>query len=153
MERLEETCIRARSWISLEVDQELSEIESWLLRAHVTRCHRCRSFRRRVSLMTGVLRDHERVTYECPVVLPPRRRRIPSGGPVWAIAASIIVALGTMVGTSGSSHRLGPKFEVTPAESRNLDDIRTLRRKDVAASVAARQITSYQYASRSWLDR
>lgn len=44
MSTLTGNCERARAWVSLQVDGELSELEQALLAAHVDRCAACASF-------------------------------------------------------------------------------------------------------------
>jgi predicted anti-sigma-YlaC factor YlaD len=49
-------CERARAWVSLELDGELSEVEGALLRAHVGRCAACADFARDVDALTQEIR-------------------------------------------------------------------------------------------------
>jgi predicted anti-sigma-YlaC factor YlaD len=49
-------CERARAWVSLELDSELSEVEEALLRAHVGCCAACAAFERDVEGLTQELR-------------------------------------------------------------------------------------------------
>ena len=49
-------CERARAWVSVELDSELSEVEEALLRAHVGRCAACADFARDVDGLTQEIR-------------------------------------------------------------------------------------------------
>ena len=49
-------CVRAREWVSLRADGELSELERLLLRRHIARCVECRAFAEGVKTTTAVLR-------------------------------------------------------------------------------------------------
>ena len=49
-------CERARAWVSLWADGELSELESALLDTHLAGCGECRSFARDAEELTVVLR-------------------------------------------------------------------------------------------------
>jgi predicted anti-sigma-YlaC factor YlaD len=50
-------CERARRWVSLRLDGELSELEGHLLDAHLGRCAECSAFAGDVTFMTGGLRS------------------------------------------------------------------------------------------------
>jgi predicted anti-sigma-YlaC factor YlaD len=49
-------CERARAWVSLGLDGELSEVEEALLRAHVGRCAACAEFAHDVDGLTQEIR-------------------------------------------------------------------------------------------------
>ncbi len=49
-------CERARAWVSLGLDSELSDVEGALLRAHVGRCAVCADFARDVGGLTQEIR-------------------------------------------------------------------------------------------------
>ncbi len=51
------TCERARRWVSLRLDGELSELERRLLDAHLERCAACSGFAVQVTSLTGELRS------------------------------------------------------------------------------------------------
>ncbi len=53
---LQRGCARAREWVSLRADGELSELERLLLRRHLARCEDCRGFAETVGSVTEVLR-------------------------------------------------------------------------------------------------
>src|SRR3954454_7816182 len=93
-------CERARQWVSLRLDGELSELEGALLENHLESCAACRSFSERVELTTDAVRaatlEQPRIAYELPRRMPTRlpvRRRTA----IAAIAAA--AALGSFVGS------------------------------------------------------
>jgi predicted anti-sigma-YlaC factor YlaD len=47
---------RARRWVSLRIDDELSELESALLDAHLAVCRDCRSFADETDAVTRTIR-------------------------------------------------------------------------------------------------
>ena len=49
-------CDRARAWVSLRLDGEISEVEAALLEAHLGRCASCREFEESVHGAVVVLR-------------------------------------------------------------------------------------------------
>jgi predicted anti-sigma-YlaC factor YlaD len=49
-------CTRACEWVSLRLDDQLSDFESVLLEAHLARCSDCGAFARSVTEMTTALR-------------------------------------------------------------------------------------------------
>jgi anti-sigma factor RsiW len=49
-------CERARTWVSLSHDGELSELERRLLEAHLDRCTACASFATEIEYVVGELR-------------------------------------------------------------------------------------------------
>jgi predicted anti-sigma-YlaC factor YlaD len=94
-------CERARSWVSLGLDGELSEIEQALLCAHVGRCAACAGFERDADALTRELRA---APLERPAVagMPPRRRSVAVRSlQVGAAAAAVALAAG-LGGLAGS---------------------------------------------------
>ena len=86
-------CDRAREWISLQVDGELSEFERIVLEAHVVRCEDCRAFRVDVRGISRELREAPLERLTRPVVLP-RRTRFAGRTLQFAAAAAAAVAVG-----------------------------------------------------------
>jgi predicted anti-sigma-YlaC factor YlaD len=97
-------CERARRWVSLGLDGELSQVESARLGAHVGRCAECAEFARDVDALTQELR-----------AMPssrPRAHRTPgcrrsSGVRALQLCAAVVVvaiaaALGSMAGSLSS---------------------------------------------------
>jgi predicted anti-sigma-YlaC factor YlaD len=98
-------CERARSWASLGLDGELSQVEQALLRAHVGRCAQCAEFELDLEGLTRELRT-------APLTRPPRAgvpaRRRASGMRLLRVgasaAAAVVVAagLGSLAGSLSS---------------------------------------------------
>jgi predicted anti-sigma-YlaC factor YlaD len=63
-----------RAWISAELDGELFEFESILLRAHLAGCEACRTFKHDVAAFSGTLRDAPLEAMSRPVVVSRRSR-------------------------------------------------------------------------------
>jgi predicted anti-sigma-YlaC factor YlaD len=96
-------CERARSWVSLELDGELSEVERALLRAHIVRCAACAGFERDADALTRELRA---APLERPSVASmARRRRSVAMRSLQVGAAAAAVALAAGLGSlAGSLH-------------------------------------------------
>jgi hypothetical protein len=96
-------CERARSWVSLSLDGELSELEQVSLRAHVGRCAECAGFERDLGVLTRELRA---TTLERSAVMLPRRRSAAAVRvlQISAVAAAVVLAagLGSLAGSLGS---------------------------------------------------
>src|SRR4029079_2574217 len=88
-------CSRAREWVSLRLDGQLSELEEMLLDAHLGRCAECRTVSTAVSGLTTALRA---APLEEPafVFQPARRNR--GRIALRAVSAAAVVAV---VGLSG----------------------------------------------------
>src|SRR5437763_3704452 len=88
-------CARARFWVSLRVDGELSELERALLDAHLVRCADCRAYATGVAGVTDALRSAPLVA-ATPIVVaaPGRPRRRVVGG----VLAATLVVLAAVVG-------------------------------------------------------
>lgn len=99
-----DTCERTRALLSCALDEELSELEVKLLRAHRRACVNCDAFAHEITTFTEALR---RAPLE-PLPLPlwtaaPRRRR--SGRRIMQIgatAAAAVVAVGVGLGLSST---------------------------------------------------
>ena len=68
-------CSRARFWASLRLDDQLSELESAMLDAHLVGCPSCRSFAETAALATGELRAAPLAVHR-PVAVTGMRRRV-----------------------------------------------------------------------------
>jgi anti-sigma factor RsiW len=105
-------CARARSWISHEVDGELSQLERVFLAAHLRRCSDCAHFAAEVRAFTQLVRSAplERLgrELELPARRPPRARVV---GRVAIATALIAVAAG--LGVLAGSDRGGPARQAT----------------------------------------
>jgi anti-sigma factor RsiW len=86
-------CDRARAWVSVALDGELSQLERSLLDAHLSGCAACRAFRADVRAATAALRAAPLERLEHPLSLPHRRRFV-SFRPLEAAAAVVAAAIG-----------------------------------------------------------
>jgi len=82
-------CSRARFWVSLRLDDQLSELEGALLDSHLAGCSACRSFAAASELTTTELRDAPPARHAPVQVTVPRRARKPL---VIAFAAAVVAA-------------------------------------------------------------
>jgi anti-sigma factor RsiW len=87
-------CERVRSQISLELDQELSQLEQAMVSAHLERCSECRAYRDEVAAFTSAVREAPPERLEHPIVLRRPRRVIAPRLQVGVAAAFAVVALG-----------------------------------------------------------
>ncbi|MSO95407.1 MAG: hypothetical protein EXQ81_06385 [Thermoleophilia bacterium] len=90
-------CERARSRVSLDLDEELSELEETMLVGHLASCASCAAFASELSVITNALRlaPHEQIP--APVVLPSTRRV--AGRFVQTAAAAAVALLAVGLGT------------------------------------------------------
>src|SRR3954463_13214088 len=88
------SCERARSWVSLDLDDELSELEAAMLRAHTARCVPCAQFQAEAAAITHKLRLAPLEPLPAPIALPPRRRVVGRLLQVRAAAAGAALAAG-----------------------------------------------------------
>jgi putative zinc finger protein len=86
-------CERAREYVSLRLDCELSELEDALLDAHLSRCAACRSFAIATGAMTGELRGARQERPSAPIAVPRRRYASVRALRVGAAAAVLAVAV------------------------------------------------------------
>jgi predicted anti-sigma-YlaC factor YlaD len=105
------TCDRAREWVSLRLDSELSELEHALLDAHLERCADCAAYAAGVETVTHGIRGAKTERLRHPIVLPLRRRfafaaRALQAGTATAAVLAASVGLGTLFGSVGSQHSL-----------------------------------------------
>jgi anti-sigma factor RsiW len=115
MGALKAGCERAREWVSLALDGELSELEAARLRAHTERCAACAAYARTVRAATEELRAAEPEPAAVVVPLDRSRRRRPLLHAM--LPAAAVIALATATGLSGSlppaasAHAKAPYFE------------------------------------------
>jgi hypothetical protein len=121
-----ESCDRARQWVSLALDDALSDLECRLLAAHLARCEECQSFQRRARRVSLELRNAALVPLERPIALPARPRRLTAvriASASAAAAAAIVVAGVLALANSSeqvrSSLLTNPRFDqpARPAEA------------------------------------
>jgi hypothetical protein len=105
------TCERARAWISAELDGELSDFESILLRSHLVRCESCETFKLDAAAFTRTLRTASLETMSRPVIVSRRRiafqpLRVPGAA---ALAALTIASGGLLASLHGGSALRQPR--------------------------------------------
>jgi predicted anti-sigma-YlaC factor YlaD len=128
-------CDRARAWVSLRVDGELSQLESALLDAHLRRCAGCSSFATEVEASTLAVQAAPLVLLEGPIVIPVRRRSARTGGLVAAaavVAASLAAALVGIHQLNGSG-RTPRQTAMISSTSETGNSFRELRREQLIA--------------------
>ncbi|HUK93504.1 MAG TPA: zf-HC2 domain-containing protein [Gaiellaceae bacterium] len=86
------SCRRTGELVSLELDGELSELESARLESHLEACAACRSLKAELTSMTVALRTAPLEGLERQIALPPRRSRF-SLRPLQVGAAAVAVAV------------------------------------------------------------
>src|SRR5919201_7042079 len=69
-------CDRARTWVSLRLDGELSELEEALLLSHLRHCASCREYEESVRGAVLALRGQALEELGNPVAVPSRRRTV-----------------------------------------------------------------------------
>jgi hypothetical protein len=124
-------CARARFWVSLRVDGELSELEGALLDAHLARCADCAAFAAGATASTAWLRDAD-LERPAPIrIAVPRQPRRAAAG---LVAAAALMAIGLVAGfvhgtgsTAGRSTALRPAVSVV-SSMETPDELRRLRR-------------------------
>src|SRR2546423_3609908 len=87
-------CDRMRAWISAELDGELSEFESILLRGHLGRCDSCSMFKADAATFAAALRDAPLERMSQPVTVSHKRRIAFQPLRVPAVAALAIAMIG-----------------------------------------------------------
>ena len=93
-------CDQARSLVSLRLDDELSELESALLEAHLGACEACREFSSETETATRKLRAAPLERLAHPIWLPTPRRRAYLRG-LQTAAAGAVAAAAVLAGVVG----------------------------------------------------
>jgi predicted anti-sigma-YlaC factor YlaD len=98
-------CERAAQWISLDLDDELGELERAALSRHLERCGACRAVRAEIAGFTGVLRAAPLLERGQPIVIArPARARVRATRRVAvAVAAVAAVVAATLTALPSSS--------------------------------------------------
>ena len=142
-------CERARGWVSLAVDGELSELEQALLEAHLERCAECRTFSAGVGAVGELMRSAPPERPARPVSVRRARGgrslRILQAGA--AAAVVMTAALGAVVvdvfhATSDASSL--PRVQrVSAIGDETASELRQLKRESMLASITQRGATSH----------
>ena len=96
------SCRRAREWVSLRLDGELSELERLLLRRHLGRCEGCRTVSADVERTAELMRAAplERPSLDVVEGIPVRSRsRVRYRVLAAAAAVAVAAGVGSVVGT------------------------------------------------------
>jgi anti-sigma factor RsiW len=108
-------CSRVRAQVSLQLDDELSQLESRMMSAHLARCHDCRLFAAEVEEFTLALRAAPPVPLGHPIAVRRPRRlsilRMQAG--VAAVLAVVAVGLASQVTPSSSNDPNQPEWTVS----------------------------------------
>ena len=111
-------CVRARQWISLALDRELSEFERFLMEDHLKRCADCCAYERDTRLFTVGMRSAPLESLSAPVRVGRHRQPARFGRlglanvvPVAVAAASVFLA------TTFLPERAGIVSDERPIES------------------------------------
>jgi ferric-dicitrate binding protein FerR (iron transport regulator) len=132
--RTGQLCDRAREWVSLRVDGELSELEGALLEAHLKRCAGCREFADDLAGLTGALRAAALDPLTAPIMLPRRTRVSLRAFQATAAAAAVVLAagLGSLFGvlrSDGGARPSAPHLATVVAFDESANTMRALRRE------------------------
>lgn len=131
-------CTRTRELLSLELDGELSQLDSARLESHLVHCAQCRTLKTELAAMTLALRAAPLEQLERPISLPRRMRWSLRPLQVGAAAAVIAVAAG-LAGVGGTVRGHAPDtarfVSGTSGAADSLDTLRTLRRPELIPQV------------------
>jgi predicted anti-sigma-YlaC factor YlaD len=139
------TCERAREWVSLRVDGELSEFEGALLAVHLGRCDSCCGFALDVGVFTEELRRQPLEPVGFRVALPrPRRARVRVGHLTAAAVATAAVGLSTLAVTQ----HVG-----VPTRPNGLNVPVATQPDDAVGDAGARRAQLLSKSPRGWIPR
>jgi hypothetical protein len=126
-----------RAWISAELDGELSEFESILLRGHLVGCDSCRTFKYDAAAFAGALRDAPLESMSRPVVVSRRSRLTlrPIRVPGVAALAALMLASGGLF-TSLHSGAILPEAKTGSSGVVDDQDVHELQRMNAVAALA-----------------
>jgi predicted anti-sigma-YlaC factor YlaD len=110
-------CETSREWVSLRLDDELSELEEAMLRRHVAGCGDCQAFAATAESFTSLLRsaplEAPAPVFEIAPERVRRRRLLGVGAAAAAFAASAAVLFAPSLGTAPTSAEFGASVDVT----------------------------------------
>jgi hypothetical protein len=128
-----QSCERARAWVSLRLDDEISELENALLEGHLRRCAACREFEASVRGTVLALRARPLDRIDHPVVVSGRRRVTVRPGVVAKVAAVVAAVVGvtTVLSTQAAKrptgHAPAPIPVAAVADDTDFKQLRALR--------------------------
>ena len=127
------TCDRAREWVSLRLDDEISELEDALLEAHLHRCGACREYEATVRGAVLAVRARPLERMNEPIVVAGRRRAMLRPAAVARVAAVVAAVVGvtTVLSTQAAKGPAAHGSSSIPVASvpddQDLKQLRTLR--------------------------
>ena len=125
------TCERSRAWISVRLDEELSELEEALLGAHLRSCAVCSEYEESVRGVVLAVRAQPLEQVEHPVVVAGRRRIGVRPIALARVAAAVAVVAGVtaVLGTESARHPAAGRLPaaVSAAADEGDLDVRQLR--------------------------
>jgi len=125
-----------RAWISAEIDGELSEFESALVRDHLGECDSCTTFKADSAGFAAALRGAELEQLSRPVTVPYRRRRFAQQLRVPAVAALAVAMIG-LGGLFASLHSSAIQVKPSqPVAALDDQDFRSLQLQSAKAAFA-----------------
>jgi predicted anti-sigma-YlaC factor YlaD len=129
------SCDRARLWVSLALDDELSDFEDRLLDAHLECCPECREYESGVRVATAALRAEPLVANGRQIVLPRQRPALGVTRLAASAAAAALVAVGVTGFFTVSGQNARPHFLEKVGHSQDTEavDLRALRRSEIAS--------------------
>jgi predicted anti-sigma-YlaC factor YlaD len=134
-------CERCRTWVSLDLDAELSEFEAAVMRRHLRLCGDCRAFARDVRAATALVRAARPERPHVPVALPAARRsgviqRFSVGA---AVAAASVAAMFVSGLTGDQRPEAVTSVVLAGANNNDLTQLRALRRAELHPASEALQ--------------
>jgi hypothetical protein len=136
--QLDHDCAGIRELISLELDGELSELDSFRLESHLVHCPQCTALKAELASLTFALRAVPLEQLDRPISLPHRARWSLRPLQVGAAVAAVAVAAGLagLVGTVRGNAPEQPHFvSGTSRPADTLDGLRAARRTQLIPTV------------------
>jgi hypothetical protein len=132
-----------RAWISAELDSELSEFESILLRDHLGRCEGCSAFRADAGAFATALREAPLEQMSRPVNVSLRRRIAfqPLRAPAAAALAVSMIAVGGLFASlhSGTILRDSERSSAAAFDDQDLHQLQRLKSQTILAQLRIRR--------------
>jgi hypothetical protein len=132
-----------RAWISAELDGELSEFESILLRDHLVRCAGCSAFRADAGAFAAALREAPLEQMSRPVNVSLRRRIAfqPLRAPAAAALAVSMIAVGGLFASlhSGTILPESERSSVAAFDDQDLHQLQRLKSQTILAQLRIRR--------------
>jgi predicted anti-sigma-YlaC factor YlaD len=143
-----------RAWISAELDGELFEFESILLRAHLAGCDSCRTFKHDAAAFTGELRDAPLESMSQPVLVSRRSRLAfrPLRVPGVAALAVLMIASGGLF-TSLHSGAIFPDTKTGSVGVLDEGDVYQIRRMKPVRALAQLRLRRKTMAAAAQIPR